>query len=103
MFVPVDVIFQEIHVDNSRGGNSASKYGPHVPAPITVLAGRESFCAVGWECRSLLILAWSHETCGPTLKDMPSDRCVGRQSLGFLSRQGVQAPYGTYGLVPKGV
>jgi hypothetical protein len=32
--------------------------GPTCLPPITVLAGRESFRAVGRECRSLLILVW---------------------------------------------
>jgi hypothetical protein len=41
MFVPVDVIFQEIHVDTSWGGNIASKEGPHVLAAHCG-AGRET-------------------------------------------------------------
>ena len=37
---------------------------------------------------SLLILAWSHETCGPTLKDMPSEGCVGRHVPGIPEPSG---------------
>jgi hypothetical protein len=72
-----------------RGGAAVHRNkGPTCLPPITVLAGRESFCAVGRECRSLLILAWSHETCGPTLKDMPSDGCVGRHVPGIAEPSG---------------
>ncbi|MDQ1718183.1 MAG: hypothetical protein QOC76_4272 [Mycobacterium sp.] len=42
MFVPVDVIFQEIHVDTSWGGNIPSKYGPHALASSSSVKQRVS-------------------------------------------------------------
>ena len=74
-----------------------------MPASHDAAGREESFCAVGRECRSLLILAWSHETCGPTLKDMPPDGCVGRRVPGIPEQSGCPGAVGTYGLVPKGV
>jgi hypothetical protein len=64
------------------------RYGPHVPAAHNGACRERVVCPVGRECRSLLILAWSHETCGPTLKDMPSDGCVGRHVPGIAEPSG---------------
>jgi hypothetical protein len=57
MFVPVDVIFQEIHGDTSWAGNSASKYGPHVLASHNGAFRERVVCAVG---RELLVIAHPH-------------------------------------------
>jgi hypothetical protein len=56
--------------------------------PITVLAGTESFCGVGRECRSLLILVWPPHR----RRSCPAPVGVGRFVIRATRERGVGVP-----------